>query len=585
MKRRISTAMMVSGTLLLLLSMIFSTVSFAAPDFGVPAAPQQVVQTCSNASPPECRGEDVGHEFIQGGQCKMCAGDAGEGGPTVHCHVAACPEEPECTNGDTRSCDTGQLGVCADGTETCVDGQWSGACNQDTQSSAEVCDGLDNDCDGEVDEGGVCDECTSGDTRSCETGQPGVCAEGTETCVSGQWSGVCNQDTQSSTEVCDGLDNDCDGQVDEGGVCDECTSGDTRPCDTGQPGVCADGTETCVSGEWSGVCNQDTQSSTEVCDGLDNDCDGQVDEGGVCDECTSGDTRPCDTGQPGVCADGTETCVSGEWSGVCDPDTQSSAEVCDGLDNDCDGSTDEGLGTSTCGLGECQVTVDNCIDGQEQTCVPGDPIDEICGDGLDNDCDGEVDEGCECAPEDTQACYSGPTGTEGVGVCEAGTQTCSSEGQWGACVGDTGPSTEVCDGLDNDCDGSTDEGFGTTTCGVGECRVTVKNCVDGELQECVPGTPGTEICDDDLDNDCDGSVDEGCGTPREPRERDEPSPPAQVSTPTPSPTVVVEVLAAEELPETGFPPLAPVFPTLPMTLSALALIAGGLILRETGEKE
>ena len=75
------------------------------------------------------------------------------------------------------------------------------------------------------------------------------------------------------------------------------------------------------------------------------------------------------------------------------------------------------------------------------------------------------------------------------------------------------PSPEVCNGLDDDCDGLIDEDLGTTTCGVGECQVTVQNCVDGVPQICVPKTPGVEspeagTCADSKDNDCDGLTDQ-----------------------------------------------------------------------------
>jgi hypothetical protein len=75
-----------------------------------------------------------------------------------------------------------------------------------------------------------------------------------------------------------------------------------------------------------------------------------------------------------------------------DPQSGSAGEeVCDGEDNDCDGQVDEDLGTTTCGKGTCQKTVDNCVNGILQQCNPGSSGFEIC-DGLDNDCDGETDE-------------------------------------------------------------------------------------------------------------------------------------------------------------------------------------------------
>lgn len=84
---------------------------------------------------------------------------------------------------------------------------------------------------------------------------------------------------------------------------------------------------------------------------------------------------------------------------------------------------------------------------------------EICGNGTDDDCNGEVDDGCSCQPGAQQACFSGMPGQRNIGVCADGTQTCigSEFGAWGPCVGGVTPSTEVCDGLDNDCNGCVEE--------------------------------------------------------------------------------------------------------------------------------
>jgi len=136
---------------------------------------------------------------------------------------------------------------------------------------------------------------------------------------------------------------------------------------------------------------------------------------------------------------------------------------------------------------------------------------EVCGDSVDNDCNGSIDDGCECTPGDTQACYSGAQEVAGVGDCVVGVQTCDETGKWTPiCDGEVLPSEEVCDGADNDCDGAVDQGFEPVTCGQGVCQVTVNECQDGVPQICEPLDPeGSETCDG-VDDDCDGSVDEGC---------------------------------------------------------------------------
>jgi hypothetical protein len=249
--------------------------------------------------------------------------------------------------------------------------------------------------------------------------------------------------------------------------------------------------------------------TTEVCDGLDNDCDGQTDEGCLCKD---GDTQVCYSGDPGTanigtCKTGLQTCdLTGNY-GPCIGEVLPVDEACNGSDDDCDGTVDDDLGKQTCGLGACRVTVDACDMGMPSECSPLMPSPVEACDGTDDDCDGQVDEDCDCIDGQTQSCYPGPTGTEGVGKCAPGTQTCAG-GAWGECVGAVLPADETCDNLDDDCDGETDEELGVTSCGTGACHATVNNCEKGVPQTCVPGMPQAETCNG-IDDDCNLNVDDG----------------------------------------------------------------------------
>ena len=127
-------------------------------------------------------------------------------------------------------------------------------------------------------------------------------------------------------------------------------------------------------------------SSPEVCDGVDNNCSGAIDEGLGNVSCGVG-----------ACARTISACVAGA-SQSCSPGTPG-AEVCDGTDNNCNGSIDETLGNFSCGVGICARTVAACIAGATQVCSPGTPGTEICN-GLDDDCNGTIDNGT-CGPVTT----------------------------------------------------------------------------------------------------------------------------------------------------------------------------------------
>src|SRR4051812_36375442 len=112
---------------------------------------------------------------------------------------------------------------------------------------------------------------------------------------------------------------------------------------------------------------------------------------------------------------------------------------------------------------------------------------------------------CECvAASAGQTTPCSETNT--FGTCN-GVRTCRPPNGYEACTAPV-PTSEACNGRDDDCNGMTDENLGETTCGTGECRRTVSNCINGAPQICDPLPPGTEVCDE-KDNDCDSVIDEG----------------------------------------------------------------------------
>ncbi len=267
-------------------------------------------------------------------------------------------------------------------------------------------------------------------------------------------------------------------------------------------------------------------NGAEICDGIDNNCDGQIDElpiAGLGVDCSN---------DLGICQTGITACQNGAV--VCDGGTLPAAEQCDNLDNDCDGNTDENnpSGAQICGsnIGECQTGVTQCQAGGNLVCVGQVTAAAEQCDGLDNDCDGNFDEGLASG---------GSCGLTNTGECSLGTLQCV--GGANQCVGSVNPTTELCDGLDHDCDGNALNGFSLTTdarncgsCGnVCSAPNATMSCNGGScaIAVCDPGYWNTdnslatgcnygpcqfqstqEACNQ-IDDDCDGQIDENLTPP------------------------------------------------------------------------
>jgi len=300
------------------------------------------------------------------------------------------------------------------------------------------CDGVDNNGQAGVDEGAV--KC--GSPPHCI--QPETCNGLDDNCNGIVDEGACQNGCVWHPEICDGCDNDCDGIADDGigpipcGAVTPSNCSGMRFCSAPTPVPAG----TCVAGGWSPSCQNSPQ--TETCDGIDNDCNGAVDDSALC-----------------ACA--------------------SRQEVCNGLDDNCNGSTDEGVippsPATVCGVNaavtspECTSQVQVLCQGGSWHCVfPAGVCNgaggcsgtaEVC-DALDNNCNGLLNEnvpdfGQPCASDDgVPAPGHGRCRTIGTRICNGPAATACSAVK-ANCATLPGGCTETCDGIDNDCDGLIDE--------------------------------------------------------------------------------------------------------------------------------
>ncbi|MFN3198385.1 MAG: MopE-related protein [Bradymonadia bacterium] len=362
--------------------------------------------------------------------------------------------------------------------------------------SEEVCNGVDDDCDGTADN-------VEGLGEACRAGE-GICAaDGTWACT--PEGRVCDAELgEPAEEVCNGIDDDCDGNADEtfDGLGEACTEG---------VGACAvEGMIVCTDDGVGTQCDAEAGApGVEFCNDVDDDCDGNIDN-------VEGLGEPCSEGVGQCAANGARVC--GDGGLVCDATPGEPAdELCDGNDNDCDGETDEAfedLGEACdVGQGAClRVGVNVCNvarDGTFCDAEPGEVAVELCGTGIDEDCDGQLD---ERFPDLGAVCQLG------VGECRRGGQfVCTLDGSDLECNATPAPpgEAELCGtGRDDDCDGEIDEGFRIgEPCfgGIGACEAEgAYVCSPNGTEQCevTPGSPEPEVCDE-ADNDCDGNTDEG----------------------------------------------------------------------------
>lgn len=397
----------------------------------------------------------------------------------------------------------------------------------------ELCDNRDNDCDGQSDE----EVATNGDT--CDSGLLGICQTGARSCVRG--NNNCVPINAPTLETCNGLDDDCDGETDENADSEvltaECYTG---PLGTAGVGACQAGLRFCADAVL-GDCESEVLPATEICNGIDDDCDGLLDEGFTIEVYF----RDADGDGIGDIADpGVRTCnrpagsvtVTGDCNDA-DPDIRPGATELPGddIDANCDGNElcfadfdDDGVRTSTA----TPVATSNCLlAGYANAAMPSGDCDdtrasvfpgatEVVADGRDNDCDGA--ELCYTDADGDGYRSELPRSSSNLSCADAG--EASSAVPLGDCD-DANPArrpgvADLCDDIDNDCDAIVDEdvsvltfpdldgdGYGDATAvGTFECALLSgisTNNLDCNDTAAIAFPGGTEVIGDGIDGDCD----------------------------------------------------------------------------------